>query len=292
MLRRLIAFGSLSVLAPVCAQELATGFESDEVINGIYVLYGADGKFGGGNMTLLTGDEHIVLIDDSMAPLAPTLVETATGIAGRPVDFVINTHVHGDHVGSNAALAETGTIVVAHDNIRKRLVGDPSEAGGTEGLPVITFSNDITFHVNDNEAHVFHIPAAHTDGDGAIRFRNVDLLVAGDVWFHDLFPFIDLDNGGTVDGYIAGQQQLIETAGDDTTIVPGHGAVADKAELRRDLAVLIDSRARVEALVDEGMSEDEIVAANPLADYHDDYNWGFITTERMTRTLYRDLTSE
>ena len=282
----------LTLSAAAGAQDLATAFDSEEVAPGIHVLYGADGKFGGGNMALLVGDDEIVLIDDSMTPLAPLVIERATGIAGRPVDFVINTHVHGDHAGGNAALAETGTVVVAHDNIRKRLIADPSPAGGVGGLPVITFNDGISFHVNGMEARVFHIPTAHTDGDGAIEFRGANVIHTGDLWFHGLVPFIDLDNGGSVDGYIAGQQQIIAMADDATTIIPGHGPVAGKAALERDNAMLIDSRSRVKAMVDRGMSEDAIVAANPLEIHHDDYNWGFITTERMTRTLIRDLAGE
>ena len=289
---RLPAVLLLAVCATAGAQDLATAFDSEEIAPGIHVLYGADGKFGGGNMALLVGDDEIVLIDDSMEPLAPLLIERVTGIAGRPVDFVINTHVHGDHAGGNAALAETGTTVVAHDNIRKRLIVDPSPAGGAGGLPVITFGDGISFHVNGMEAKVFHVPTAHTDGDSAIEFRGANVIHTGDLWFHDLFPFIDLNSGGSVDGYIAGQQKIIAMANDDTKIIPGHGPVADRAELERDTAMLIDSRERIKALFDQGMSEDAIVAANPLAIYHDDYNWQFITTERITRTLVRDLAGE
>ncbi len=288
-----IALLLLGLMTAASAQDFATAFDSDEIAPGIHVLYGADNKFGGGNMALITGEDQIVLIDDSMEPIAPALIEAATGIAGRPVDFVINTHVHGDHVGGNAALAATGTIVVAHDNIRKRLVQDPSPAGGEAGLPVITFAAGVKFHVNGKEAHVFHVPDAHTDGDGAIHFVMADVLHTGDIWFHGLYPFIDLDNGGSVDGYIAGMGKLIGMANDDTQIIPGHGpAPASKSDMARDRAMLIDARAKVAALVDEGMGEEEIVAANPLAEYHDDYNWGFITTERMTRTIVRALTTE
>ncbi len=289
---RLPAVLLLAVCATAGAQDLATAFDSEEIAPGIHVLYGADGKFGGGNMALLVGDDEIVLIDDSMEPLAPLLIERVTGIAGRPVDFVINTHVHGDHAGGNAALAETGTTVVAHDNIRKRLIVDPSPAGGAGGLPVITFGDGISFHVNGMEAKVFHVPTAHTDGDSAIEFRGANVIHTGDLWFHDLFPFIDLNSGGSVDGYIAGQQKIIAMANDDTKIIPGHGPVAGRAELKRDTAMLIDSRERIKALFDQGMSEDAIVAANPLAIYHDDYNWQFITTERIARTLVRDLAGE
>ena len=279
-------------IAPLAvAQDFATSFKTTVVTDGIYMLDGEDG-FGGGNVGLLVGDEYVVLIDDAMVPTAPALLAAALDLAGRPIDFVINTHVHGDHVGGNELMAKGGAIVVAHDNIRKRMQGDPELATSPGALPVLTFSDAVTFHVNGNEAEVFHIETAHTDGDAAIHFRNVNVMFAGDVMFNGLFPYIDLDNGGTVAGYIAGQKKLIAMIDDDTTIIPGHGPLGKKVDLERNLDVLIDSQARVKALVDKGMSEEDIVVANPLALYHDDYNWGFITTERMTRTLIRSLTSE
>ena len=274
------------------AQNFADSFDATEVAPGIYMLVGAEGKFGGGNISVLVGDEHVVLIDDAMVPTAQPVLDAVRELAGRGPDFVINTHVHGDHVGGNALLQDDGAYVVAHDNIRKRLLTKSEDAGGDGGLPIITFSESVTFHVNGREAHVFHVHAAHTDGDGVIHFRDDNVIHAGDIMFNELFPFIDLDNGGSVDGYIEAQQKLIGMADDETVVVPGHGELGDKADLERDLAVLIDSRKRVKALVDAGKSEEEVLAANPLADYHDQYNWSFITTERMTKTLYRDLTTD
>ena len=273
------------------AQQLPTAFKSQEVSPGIYVLDGVDG-FGGGNVGLLVGDDYVVLIDDAMYSTVGLLIDAATQLAGRPVDFVINTHVHGDHVGGNEFVADLGAIIVAHDNSRKRMIPDPQLNTGPGALPVLTFSDKVTFHINGDEAFVFHIKNAHTDGDAAILFRNANVIAAGDVMFNYLFPFIDLDSGGSVSGYIAGQQKLLAMANDETVIIPGHGPVASKADLETNLKVLIDAKARVKVLVDKGLNEDEIVAANPLDLYHDDYNWGFITTERMTRTLIRSLTGK
>jgi glyoxylase-like metal-dependent hydrolase (beta-lactamase superfamily II) len=273
------------------AQDFATSFSSTEVVPGIYMIDGVDG-FGGGNMGLLVGEDYIAMIDDGLAPLAPTLLAHVTETAGRPINFMINTHVHGDHAGGNAHFAENGTVVFAHDNIRKRLVADSSSAGGDGGLPVVTFGDGVTFHLNGIEARVFHIPQAHTDGDAAIFFPGVNVIHTGDLMFNGIFPYIDLDGGGTVAGYIAGQQKLISLADDETKIIPGHGPLATKADLQRNLLVLTDSQARVKLLVDQGRTIDEILEANPLSVYHEDYNWSFITTERMTRTLYRVLTTE
>ncbi len=273
------------------AQEPEITYRSTAVTDGIYVLEGVGG-FGGGNVGLLVGEQHIVMIDDTMAPTAPALLAVADAAAGRSIDFVINTHVHGDHLGGNALLADTGAVIVAHDNIRKRLLADPSPAGGAAGLPVITFADGMTFHVNDYEAHVAHVERAHTDGDAIIHFKNANVIHTGDLMFNGMFPFIDLDRGGTVDGYIAGAQKIYGIADDDTRIIAGHGPLATKADLGVFIEMLVDARARVQALVLAGKSEDQIVAENPLASYHDEWNWYFITTERMTRTLVRSLTTD
>ena len=273
------------------AQAQDIEFKSTEVANGVFLLDAVEG-FGGGNVALLTGDEYIVLVDDAMGPTVAALIEAASAVAGRPVDFVINTHVHGDHVGGNQYVAENGALIVAHDNIRKRMKGDPDLDTGPGALPVITFSDAVTFHVNGQSVHVFHVEQAHTDGDGALLLKDRNVIIAGDVFFHKLFPYIDIDNGGTLDGYIAGQRLLLSLADDATKIVPGHGPLAGKADLEEDLAMLVDAKERVKALIDKGMDAEAIVAANPLADYHDQYNWGFITTERMTRTLIRSLTKD
>ena len=278
----------LAVSGVARAQDVATEVAVDEAAPGIYLLNGANGFSS--NMALMVGAERVLLIDDGMAPITADLMDTIVELAGRRADFVVNTHVHGDHVGSNALLAEDGTIVFAHDNIRKRLVEDPSSAGGDAGLPIVTFNDAVTFHVNGQEAYVFHVATAHTDGDAVIHFRDANVIVAGDLHFNYMFPFIDLDSGGTVGGFIAGQQRIVDMADDETVIIPGHGPLASKDDLQASVDMLTDANARVKNLVEKGLSEEEVLAENPLADYHDTWNWGFITTERMTKTFYRSAT--
>jgi len=272
------------------AQDIATEIEATEAAPGVYMLGGANGFSS--NMALLVGDGHVVLIDDGMAPITADLMATVDELAGRPIDFIVNTHVHGDHVGSNATLADNGAVIFAHKNIRKRLVEKPDSAGGESGLPVVTFADGVNFHVNGQDAHVRHIAKAHTDGDAIVFLHGSNVIVAGDLHFNYMFPFIDLDSGGSVRGYIAGQQRIIAMADDDTVIIPGHGPLANKADLQAEVDMLIDAESRVEALVLDGKSEEEVLAANPLADYHDAWNWAFITTERMTQTMYRSMTAE
>jgi glyoxylase-like metal-dependent hydrolase (beta-lactamase superfamily II) len=288
-------------LAPFAAAEDSNNpFAAVEVAPGIYQLGNTNEGFAtnsmeefiGGGVGLLVGDEYVVLIDDVLEPTAPALLAKVEEIAGRPVDFVINTHAHGDHVGGNVYVSENGAIIVSHDKLRERMAGDPQLNTGPGALPIITFSDAMTFYVNGEEAHVFHVANAHTDGDAVIHFRKANVIAAGDISFRGQFPFIDLDSGGSVAGYKAALRQLIDMANEDTRFLTGHGPVGTRAGLEKDLAMLVDAEARVKALMDKGMNEDAILAANPLASYHDQYNWFFITTERMTKTLIRSLTTD
>ena len=290
-MRKLLAL-LLIAASSAHAQELAITYDHEVVAPGIYRLTGADGQFAGGGVGLLTGDEYVVLIDDGLYPTGDALLAKVEELAGRPADFIINTHAHGDHTGANQLFANKGAIIVAHDNLRKRMQADEQQNTGPGALPIITFSNEVTFHVNGHEAFVFHVNDAHTDGDAAILFREANVIAPGDIVFRGLFPFIDLDSGGSVEGFKNGLKKLIDIADDETRYLSGHGPIATRAGLEADLAMLIDAEARVKALVEKGMTADDIVAANPLAAYHEQYNWGFITTERMTRTLIRSLTTD
>lgn len=283
-----LALTCLLFTTVAAAQQFATQFHLDEVVPGISVIAGVDGGVGG-NMAVIASDDRVAMIDDGYPVPAPLLLKYIEDSVGRPVDFVINTHVHGDHVGGNAHFAESGAIIFAHERIRSRLLEDSAPAGGDGGLPVVTFPTGISIHFAGLEARVTHVQGAHTDGDAFIHFPGVNVVHTGDLFFNSLFPFIDLDRGGTVDGFITAQEQLLALVDEETRIIPGHGEVTGRASLAADLAMLKDARSRVLEQLAQGLSEDEIVAANPLAEYHDEYDWAFITTERMTRTLVRDL---
>ena len=280
---------------PLQAQDSEISFKSSEVAPGLYMLEG-EGGFAGGNLGLLTGEDGVVLIDDGLPPLTEKLLAAIGKLTGDPIDFLINTHVHGDHIGGNEALGKAGATIVAHDKLRQRLVTDGMTTGAgqvpapKDALPIVTFSDAVTFHLNGRDAFVFHVERAHTDGDAVIHFREDNVIHAGDAMFNGLFPFIDLDTGGGVGGYIAAQERILALADEETKIIPGHGPLASKHDLQAAVDMLKDAYARVRKLVEGDQSEEEILAANPLADYHDDWNWGFITTERMTKTLIRDLT--
>ena len=292
----LAAAMALSVATGAVAQEGDITFKSTELATGLYMLEGVGG-FAGGNLGLLVGDDGVVLIDDSMAPLSDAMMAGIRQVTDADVDFVINTHVHGDHIGNNAMLGAAGATIVTHDNIRRRMIDDGIR--GPEGmvpapkdaLPELTFNDSVTFHLNGHEAYVFHVANAHTDGDAIIHFREANVIHAGDVLFNGMYPFIDLDTGGSVAGFIHALERILAAANADTRIIAGHGPVAKKADVEAARDMLVAARDRVDALVRAGKSEEDILADNPLADFDADWTWGFIDTERMTRTLIRSLTT-
>ncbi len=274
--------------------EPKVSFASTEVGKGIYMLAG-EGGFTGGNLGLLVGTDGVVLIDDSMPPFLDIMTKAIKGLTDQPVDFLINTHVHGDHTGNNESLGASGTHIVAHENLRQHLItkGVRTQAGMApapkSALPVLTFSHEMSFHFNDQPATAIHVPQAHTDGDAIIHFSKANVIHAGDTFFNGLFPYIDIDSGGSVDGYINAQIKMISLSNDDTKIIPGHGPLSTKKELQAAVDMLIDAKSLVTKQIKAGKTLEEVIAANPLKKYHDDWNWNFINTERMTTQLYNDL---
>jgi len=287
-IRMLVALCAFSFAVAATAQEGGISWKSTELAPGLYMLEG-QGGFAGGNLGLITGDDGVVLIDDGLEPLLAVTVAAIESLTGDPVNFVINTHAHGDHTGANEVLHGKGATVVAHDNLRRQMVKDGSNRAA---LPELTFTDAVTFHLNGHTANVFHVANAHTDGDAVIHFPEVNIIHTGDAMFNKLFPFIDLDSGGSVSGFIAAQKKIIAIADDETKIIPGHGVLANKADLQAAVDMLEDAQARVKALVDAGKSQEEVIAENPLADYEDAWTWAFITAERMTATIYRSLTAD
>jgi len=285
------------VASPALAQDSAISFKSTEVASGIYMLEGVGG-FAGGNLGILTGEDGVVLIDDGMQPLFNKTVAAIRKQVGTDVDFVVNTHAHGDHIGGNEGLSKAGATIVGHNKLRQRLVaeGITGPSGQTPAtphwLPEITFSDAVTLHLNGQRVHVFHVAKAHTDGDSIVHFPDADVIHAGDVLFNGLFPYVDLDSGGSVEGYLAAQKRVLALAGDGTTIIAGHGPLATKKDLQAAHDMLADSCERVAELIRAGKTEAQILAMNPLADYDADWSWGFITTERLTRMLIRDISHQ
>lgn len=261
------------------------------VATGVHVLYGS-----GGNIGVSIGDDGVILIDDQYAPATPQILEALAKLNPDPPRFVLNTHWHGDHTGGNENLAGKGSVVVAHDRVRERMSTEhfneffqrktpPSPAGA---LPVVTFDNNLSLHFNGDDLRGVHVPDAHTDGDVFIHFRKANVIHTGDLVFADMYPFVDLDSGGSVAGVIAGVDRMLEIADDQTRIIPGHGKVTDRAGLVRYRKLLADTSAQMRELVQAGKSVDEVLAAKPFAEHDAAYAWSFITAERYIQILYRD----
>jgi glyoxylase-like metal-dependent hydrolase (beta-lactamase superfamily II) len=279
---------------PALAQDFdAVEIRTTDLGDGIYMLQGA-----GGNLGLTVGEDGGFLIDDDYAPLGPKIRAAIAAITDQPVKYLINTHWHGDHAGSNELFGEAGTIIIAHDNVRTRLQsGADGGALGTippapdAALPIVTFSEALTLHLNGHELHAIHAPAAHTDGDVVIYFEDVNVVHMGDVFFNGRYPFIDAGSGGSLDGFIAAQEAVLGRIDDRTKIIPGHGPLASKADLKGAVAMLKTVRSRVAALIAAGGSEDDVVAKIDLADLNPDWAWQFINGELMTRQVYRELSA-
>ncbi|MCX7544881.1 MBL fold metallo-hydrolase [Marinicella gelatinilytica] len=284
-------------LAQEPESEPVIDFKTTEVAKGIYMLSGENG-FTGGNLGLLVGDEAVILIDDSMPQFLDKMQDSIKAVTERPINYVLNTHLHGDHTGNNAAVSDAGAHIIAHDNVRKRLIKkgikteDVMQPAPKNTLPVITFQEAIHLYFNEQPMRVFHVPHAHTDGDAVIYFSDANVIHAGDVFFNGRFPYIDLSSGGSLDGMIAALKKIDSMADNNTQIIPGHGDLADKKDLKAVIDMLEDSRDKIQVLLDQGLDETAIVAENPLVDYHNDWNWGFITTEKMVKQLVQSLSQD
>lgn len=281
---------SLAGMTPAVTAQDEPRVEATDLGAGVYML--STSTFVG-NLALLVGDDGAVLVDDQLPNTGSVIEGAVVELAGEGAPrFIVNTHYHGDHTGGNAHFAAMGSTVAAHHNIRSRLENDPEDWAQSGALPILTFGDDLTFHMNGQTVEVSHVPTAHTDGDAIVHFRQADIIHMGDIFFNGMFPYIDLDAGGTVDGFIAGMERGVELAGEETQIIPGHGPMATRDDLQAAIDMLREAAFRVRTLVEGGADLDAVMAAEPLSDFHDDWNWRFITTERMVTTLYNDAVEE
>lgn len=249
------------------------------VAGSVYYLQGA-----GGNIGLSIGEDGVVMIDDQYAPLTDKILAAIRQLNGGEIRFVINTHVHGDHTGGNENLGKLGILILARDEVRVRLAAQSPAAA----LPVLTYSDAITIHLNGEEVYAFPVPPAHTDGDTFIYFVDSDVIHTGDVFRTTAFPVIDTNNGGTLDGSIQALGLLIGTAGPDTLILPGHGEVSTRMDVMGFRDMILDVRDQVAPMVERGMSYKEVAAANPTAAYNDRYG----NPDRFLRAVYTELGGE
>jgi cyclase len=302
--RALLAAGALGAAAcaiappaPTPPPAAPTGFEDVQIKttdlgHGVYVLEGR-----GGNIGVSAGADGVVLIDDQFAPLTPKIEAALRAISDQPVRFVLNTHWHGDHTGGNEGLGKGGALIVAHHNVRKRLqAGGFMESFKTDvppapaaALPVVTFGEDASFHVNGLELAALHVAPAHTDGDAVVFFRGANVVHLGDLYFNGLYPVIDWGSGGHIDGMIAALDRLLPLIDEQTRVIPGHGPLSNKAELRAYRDLLATVATRIKKLMKQGKTLEQIKAAKPTAEYDELWGQKHFKADDWVEVVYRGL---
>jgi cyclase len=290
-MRRAIAVVAFSLAVPhlVSAQNFdEIQISTTPVAGSIYMLQGS-----GGNIGLSIGDDATLIVDDQFAPLTQKIQAAIAALTPTPVDYVINTHWHYDHTDGNTNFGRAGATIVAHENARTRMMRTDTvslnnrvqEAYGPDGLPKITFYQSMRFHLNGDVIDVIHLRNAHTDGDAAVYFRDTNVLHTGDTFTRGVVPFIDQPNGGTLDGIMDAAWTMAGLIDDETRIIPGHGALATRADLLAHHAKLVVIRDRLREHAARGHTPDQVVAANPLRDYGE-MNAG---NERWVRAAYAEF---
>jgi cyclase len=265
---------------------------AQELRSGVYMLTGA-----GGNIGLSVGADAAFLVDDQYAPLSQKILAAVRSITPLPIRFVVNTHWHGDHTGGNENIGKTGALIVAHENVRKRMSVEqfnevfnrrtpPSPAAA---LPVVTFTDSVSFHINGDDLVAFHIPPAHTDGDAIIHFTKADVIHMGDTYFASGYPYIDVSSGGNVSGIIGVADRVLGMCGARTIIIPGHGPASNCNDLRTYRNVVATIRDRVQAEMRRGRTKEQIMTAKLTADFDEKWGKGFITGDGVVDLIYRSL---
>lgn len=265
------AFLLVSLFAAALARAQAPVDDSKTVVKSNKItdnFYTVDGR--GGTIGVLVGPQGTFMVDTQFAPLTDRIVEAIKQISPNPIRFVVNTHVHPDHTGGNANLAKMGATIFARDELRDRLMNPAPGANGQPGtpapdmaLPVITYENKVTFHMNGETVDLIPIRKAHTDGDTMVYFHNADVIMTGDFYRSIGYPNIDRVNGGSLDGMLAGLAQIVALAGPNTKIIPGHGPIVDRSAVAAHRDMILGVRNEVAKLMQQGKTSDEVVAAHP-----------------------------
>jgi len=283
----LLAFGAQAQQRNFDAVQIKT----TKVADGIYMLEGE-----GGNIGVSAGEDGVFLIDDQYAPLTPKILAAVKEISDKPVRFLINTHWHGDHTGGNENLGKAGVVIVAQDNVYKRL-----SAGGViqmlkqnyppasrAALPVITFSDTATLHLNGEDVTAHHLPPAHTDGDSYVQFRKANVVHSGDVFAAYRYPFIDPESGGSVKGVIRAIDILLPLLDDNTKVIPGHGGLSSKKDVLAYRKMIATVVGRIEPMAKSGKTLQQVLAAKPTREFDDE--WGkFRKPDAFVEIVYNGL---
>ena len=265
------------------------------ITTGLYMLEGL-----GGNIGLSVGEADAFIIDDQYAPMTPKIKAAVATVTSKPIRFVVNTHWHDDHTGGNEAMAGSGALIFAHENVRRRMSREQFlaafntrvPASPAAALPVVTFTDTISFYLNGDTIQTTHVRNAHTDGDAIIFFRRANVIHMGDTYFNGMYPFIDVSTGGSVAGMIAAANQALAMSNAGTRFIPGHGPLATRADFTRYRDMLVTVRDRVTRLVNQGRTLRQVVAAKPLADLDAQWGQGFLKPEMFLSIAYESLSQK
>ena len=289
----------LLILAVLCttlgiahAQEKKVEMTTFQLSDTIYMLRGR-----GGNVGISSGVDGLYIIDDQVRPVTGQLLETIRKISNKPIRFVINTHYHADHTGGNEAIGKAGALIISHDNIRQRMttkqvsnfMKNTTPPYPRAALPVVTFNDRMSLHFNGETATAYHVAHGHTDGDSIIHFPDSNVIHMGDMYFNGLYPYVDLDAGGSIQGMVEAADLALSLADETTRIIPGHGPLAITEDLTAYRDYLVEAIANVQTLIDEGRNLEQIIAAEPTAEWDDTLGKVWITPAQFVTFIHSSL---
>jgi cyclase len=266
--------------------------KTTKIAGNFYTLEGSGGTIG-----VLAGPDGVLMVDAQFAPLSDKIVAAIRQISDGRIRLLINTHVHGDHTGGNENMAKQGAVIIARENLRARLAKPAPLANGQPGtpappmaLPIVTYDAPLTIHMNGEDVRLIPVPVAHTDGDTMVYFPNANVIMTGDFYRSTGYPNIDRANGGTMNGMLAGFDAITKLGRPDTKIIPGHGAIVDKAAVAAHRDMMIAVRDKVAALVRQNKTQEETIAAKPASEFDGKVTGATpMTADRFVGQLYQEL---
>jgi len=274
------------------AEDKPVEFNTFQLSDTVYMLRGQ-----GGNVGISEGEDGLFIIDDQVRPVTKELLQAIRKISGKPIKIVVNTHYHADHVGGNEAIGGAGAMIIAHDNIRKRMtteqisifMNETTPPYAKDALPLVTFNDRMSLHMNGESVTAYHVANGHTDGDSVIHFPVSNVIHMGDMFFNGLYPYVDLDAGGSIQGLVAAADLALSLADDSTRIIPGHGPLGVTDDLRNYRDYLVQAIANVQELVDQGMTLEQVIAAKPTAEWDEELGRIWITPPQFATFIYNSL---